>query len=468
MNLTLLPTDLKFTHKGTEKGQSTLNDPIGGNHSSQFEQLLNAETASMQKSVAQEDGNTQVNKNSLQEGQSAADKTVEGGRSLMQTMPEKTAAVEKSPAEILLQETGAEFAVLKEEDLLSADALNAIIPIQIAGLINSQTSSVALPEDAEGENSAASALLGKNIKANARFVSTDSTQQPKEDEPDDGLQSLTARDATFNNKAENTANTRPALEPIAGQVKSSTNNKFSANNFAANNKAEPDSVSPKNTVLNSSKELNLPQSAIQGIPALTATAIEPTSIDSTAISAASPLLSNGQQTTGQFQLNNTAAPLLNAHLGSEEWQQQLNQHVLFFNRNGLQQAELRLHPQELGALHIRMSVEDNQAQLHFVSAHQAVRAALEAALPGLRHTLAESGIQLAQSSVNSEAQGNWQQEHHASNQANNQTNSHSNAHGDNQNQGLAVATGVTASHSSAIKMTPQQLASTRGGVDTFA
>ncbi len=76
-----------------------------------------------------------------------------------------------------------------------------------------------------------------------------------------------------------------------------------------------------------------------------------------------------------------------------------------FSRNGQQSAELRLHPQELGALQISLKMEDNQAQLHFASAHSQVRAALEAAMPSLRHALAESGVQLGQSSVGSEGNG---------------------------------------------------------------
>ena len=55
-----------------------------------------------------------------------------------------------------------------------------------------------------------------------------------------------------------------------------------------------------------------------------------------------------------------------------------------FSRNGQQNAELRLHPQELGALQISLKMEDNQAQLHFASAHSQVRAAIEAAMPSLR------------------------------------------------------------------------------------
>lgn len=103
-------------------------------------------------------------------------------------------------------------------------------------------------------------------------------------------------------------------------------------------------------------------------------------------------------------------PQLNAQLGSPEWQQALSQQVLMFHRNGQQSAELRLHPQELGALQITLQLDDKQAQLHIASAHGQVRAAVEAAMPQLRHALAESGINLGQSSVGGEATPQWQQQ----------------------------------------------------------
>lgn len=103
-------------------------------------------------------------------------------------------------------------------------------------------------------------------------------------------------------------------------------------------------------------------------------------------------------------------PQLNAQLGSPEWQQALSQQVLMFHRNGQQSAELRLHPQELGALQITLQLDDKQAQLHIASAHGQVRAAVEAAMPQLRHALAESGINLGQSSVGGEATPQWHQQ----------------------------------------------------------
>ncbi|MDC9588831.1 flagellar hook-length control protein FliK [Xenorhabdus sp. XENO-10] len=500
MNLTLLPTDLKPTDKGPDKSQAVLNNSVIDNHSSQFGQLLNAETASIRKTTVQAgvqadvqaDRNSQANQNNLKEGKSTSDKTAEN-RSLLTSASNNTVIEGRSQLETEQQENSAEFAVLKDEDLLSAEALSAAIPIQLVGLLAPHANSITLPEDTDGfmgnvslensllenalqeneslknklqeneslknklqdgESSAVNVMLGKSAK-NSKLTDTELQ--------DEGIQLLAKQGTSLSNKAEGSANLQSGWTPNAGQTKLAVTN--ATNN--SNGKTESGNA-PLKGAAPSSKESNLLQMAIQAAPALTAPPMaEAVSIDSPALLATSPLLSAGQHSTGQFQLNSTTAPLLNAHLGSEEWQQQLNQHVLFFNRNGLQQAELSLHPQELGALHIRMSVEDNQAQLHFVSAHQNVRAALEAALPGLRHALAENGIQLAQSSVNNDAQGNGQSEHHANNHANN-PNNNPNSHAENQNHGLAAATGSTTSHTSAISITPQQLASTRGGVDTFA
>jgi len=100
---------------------------------------------------------------------------------------------------------------------------------------------------------------------------------------------------------------------------------------------------------------------------------------------------------------------LNAQLGSPEWQQAISQQVLMFHRNGQQSAELRLRPQELGALQITLKLDDQQAQLHIASANGQVRAAIEASMPHLRHALAESGIKLEQSSVGGESMPRGQQ-----------------------------------------------------------
>ncbi|PWC17417.1 flagellar hook-length control protein FliK [Brenneria corticis] len=105
---------------------------------------------------------------------------------------------------------------------------------------------------------------------------------------------------------------------------------------------------------------------------------------------------------------------LNTPFGTPQWQDALSQQIVMFSRNGQHSAELRLNPQELGALHISLKIDDNQAQIHLASANSQVRSALEAALPHLRNAMAESGINLGQSSVGSDA-SSWQAQQQTAN-----------------------------------------------------
>lgn len=134
-----------------------------------------------------------------------------------------------------------------------------------------------------------------------------------------------------------------------------------------------------------------------------------------------PIMSS--HATSQTAATVAPAPVLSQPLGTHEWQQSLSQHITLFTKQGQQTAELRLHPEDLGQVQISLKLDDNQAQLQMVSAHSHVRAALEAAMPVLRTSLAENGIQLAQSSVSSESfagqqQSSSQQQHQASRSGN--------------------------------------------------
>lgn len=94
---------------------------------------------------------------------------------------------------------------------------------------------------------------------------------------------------------------------------------------------------------------------------------------------------------------------LQADVGTPAWQQSLGQQIAVYTRDGIHHAELRLHPEDLGSLQISLRLNNDQAQLHFVTNDHQVRAALESAMPHLRTQLEESGIQLGQSSIGAES-----------------------------------------------------------------
>jgi flagellar hook-length control protein FliK len=89
-------------------------------------------------------------------------------------------------------------------------------------------------------------------------------------------------------------------------------------------------------------------------------------------------------------------------VGSTDWGPAIGHQMVRMSASGHQVAELNLNPAGLGPLKVTLTMGDNQAQAMFVSAHESVRKAVEAALPQLRATLAEQGISLGQTSVGAE------------------------------------------------------------------
>jgi len=89
-------------------------------------------------------------------------------------------------------------------------------------------------------------------------------------------------------------------------------------------------------------------------------------------------------------------------VGSDKWAPALGQQLARMSTSGHHTAELSLNPAGLGPLKVTLSMGDNQAQAMFVSAHESVRKAVEAALPQLRTSLSEQGITLGQASVGAE------------------------------------------------------------------
>lgn len=65
--------------------------------------------------------------------------------------------------------------------------------------------------------------------------------------------------------------------------------------------------------------------------------------------------------------------------------------------------ELKLHPPQLGSLDVRVLVEGDRTSIQFISANPVTREVLEAAMPRLRDSLAESGLMLEDASVSDHA-----------------------------------------------------------------
>lgn len=99
-----------------------------------------------------------------------------------------------------------------------------------------------------------------------------------------------------------------------------------------------------------------------------------------------------------------ASNQLHARVGSQGWDHQLGQKVVWMVNGGEQSATLTLNPPDLGPLQVVLSVSNDQTSIAFTAAQPEVREALEQALPKLRDTMGEAGITLGDASVSAGSQ----------------------------------------------------------------
>lgn len=92
-------------------------------------------------------------------------------------------------------------------------------------------------------------------------------------------------------------------------------------------------------------------------------------------------------------------------VGHPEWTHRIAHIASVALRNGLQEAEIRVRPDDMGPITMKVSLDGDTASVAFTAANADTVAALQDGLPQLRETLAASGLQLGQASVSSDASG---------------------------------------------------------------
>ena len=93
----------------------------------------------------------------------------------------------------------------------------------------------------------------------------------------------------------------------------------------------------------------------------------------------------------------SAAPLqaeVRAEVGTKEFAPALGSQLAVLVRDGIDHAQLKLNPAELGPIEVRISVDGSQAQVDFSAAHAHTRQALQEAVPALAGALRDHGLTL--------------------------------------------------------------------------
>ncbi|EHZ2742907.1 flagellar hook-length control protein FliK [Vibrio vulnificus] len=134
-------------------------------------------------------------------------------------------------------------------------------------------------------------------------------------------------------------------------------------------------------------------------------------------------LYSAQTVTGQTRAENIAAQQPPMPLTRELANEQVAEKVQMMMSKNLKQLDIRLDPPELGRMQIRMTMNNDIANVHFTVTNPQARDIIEQTLPRLREMLAQQGMQLADSSVQQQASGQQQRQYSADGQGNGQQSS---------------------------------------------
>ncbi|WEN14606.1 flagellar hook-length control protein FliK [Rhodanobacter sp. AS-Z3] len=102
-----------------------------------------------------------------------------------------------------------------------------------------------------------------------------------------------------------------------------------------------------------------------------------------------------------------AAPVsvpLASPVGTPAFTQELGQQVAWFVSHDVKQASIRLHPEELGSLDLKISVSHGRVDVSFQAQHPGAVTALQQSLPQLGDMLAQHGLSLGNAEVGQQQQ----------------------------------------------------------------
>jgi flagellar hook-length control protein FliK len=90
-------------------------------------------------------------------------------------------------------------------------------------------------------------------------------------------------------------------------------------------------------------------------------------------------------------------------VGAPGWSDEIGTHLTMMAANGREAASLRLSPEHLGPLEIRIAMKDGEASVMFNASNPDTRSALEQSLPRLREMFASQGLVLGDAGVSRDA-----------------------------------------------------------------
>jgi len=92
--------------------------------------------------------------------------------------------------------------------------------------------------------------------------------------------------------------------------------------------------------------------------------------------------------------NRIDSPALTKPLTHPDWSKDLGNQIIWMNNKELSTAEIRINPEHLGPISVRIDLTQDQASVQFTAQHAEVKEALEASIPKLREMLGTQQLNL--------------------------------------------------------------------------
>jgi flagellar hook-length control protein FliK len=92
-------------------------------------------------------------------------------------------------------------------------------------------------------------------------------------------------------------------------------------------------------------------------------------------------------------------PAITKPLTHPEWNKDIGERIVWMSSKAIPSAEIRLNPQHLGPVSVRVDVSDDKASVMFTSQHAVVRETLEASIPKLREMMSSHQLDLVEVNI---------------------------------------------------------------------
>ncbi|MDD5580810.1 MAG: flagellar hook-length control protein FliK [Methylobacter sp.] len=99
----------------------------------------------------------------------------------------------------------------------------------------------------------------------------------------------------------------------------------------------------------------------------------------------------------------TDVPAITKPLTHPDWSKDMGDRIIWMNNKAIPAAEIRLNPQHLGPISVRIDINQDQATITFSAQHSAAREALEASIPKLREMMSAQQLNLVDVNISQQS-----------------------------------------------------------------